>query len=59
MSQKMDDVIAGRSTERIEDEIAAIYQEAHRVAPGTRVKEVGVLAALWAELDYRLEEEDA
>lgn len=44
------------SNERLEDSIARIYQEAHEEAPNVRVQETGVLAGLWAEFDYRLEQ---
>lgn len=56
MGEEFDPVISGKSIERLEDEIAAIYQEAHRVNPGVRVQEVGVLKALWSEFDRRAAE---
>lgn len=55
MNQNFDPVAAGKSTEKLEDEIAAVYQEAHRVKPGVRVREAGILAVLWAEFDRRAE----
>lgn len=53
MSPNNDPVIEGKSLEKLEDEIAAIYQEAHRVNPYVKVQETGILADLWAEFDRR------
>ena len=49
----MKTVINGLSNERLEDQIAKIYQEAHYEAPSVRVQETGLLAELWAEFDDR------
>ena len=51
----MKTTIGNLSNERLEDQIARIYQEGHRVAPGVRVQEIGMLADLWSEFDHRWE----
>lgn len=52
----MQTTIANLSGERLEQEIAAIYYRGAREAPGVQIREAGLLADLWAEFDYRLEE---
>lgn len=49
----MKTTIGNLSNERLEDQIARIYQEGHRVAPGVHVQEIGMLADLWSEFDDR------
>lgn len=50
----MDLTVKSLSNGRLEQEIAALYWEAYRAAPGTHLKEEGVLGALWEEFDRRL-----
>lgn len=51
----MKSTIAQFSGERLESEIAAIYWQAAKEAPGVMLKERGNLALLWQEFDERLE----
>lgn len=52
----MQEVVQRLSNERLEDQIAQIFQEAHRVNPEVKLKETGVLKVLWEEFDRRVSE---
>lgn len=41
------------SNERLEDQIAQVYQEAHRGDSRVKLREKGLLAELWREFDRR------
>lgn len=52
----MQELVQRLSNERLEDQIAQVFQEAYRVDPGVKLKETGVLKVLWEEFDRRVSE---
>lgn len=54
----MKETIKGLSHERLDQEIANLYWEGHRVTPGTQLQETGLLGDLWAEFDARVKNEE-
>lgn len=50
----MKSTISKFSNERLESEIANLYFQAAKEAPGVTLQERGLLAGLWEEFDTRL-----
>lgn len=52
----MNEIVQRLSNERLEDQIAQVYQEGYQVNPEVKLKETGVLKVLWEEFDRRVSE---
>lgn len=52
----MQELVQRLSNERLEDQIAQVFQEAYQVDPSVKLKETGVLKVLWGEFDRRVAE---